>query len=105
LACEGYFVNKQGPTLQFNERTFASLDDTCGFLRPETAWFWLSSNFRDANQNRIGINLASGVNESFGNENCLWVNGKIYPLADVLFQQEDRKSTRLNSSHVKISYA
>ncbi|MCO8046064.1 DUF2804 domain-containing protein [Acinetobacter bohemicus] len=97
LACEGYFVNKQGQTLQFNERTFASLDDTCGFLRPETAWFWLSSNFRDANQNRIGINLASGVNESFGNENCLWVNGKIYPLADVLFQQENENQWSIQS--------
>jgi len=28
------------------------------------------------------------VNESFGNENCLWVNGSLYPLADVLFQQQ-----------------
>ncbi len=76
LGCEGFFINKQGQTIQFNERSFASLDDTCGFLRPETAWFWLSCNFWDVNHNRIGLNLASGVNESFGNENCLWVNGK-----------------------------
>ncbi|MCU4630672.1 DUF2804 domain-containing protein [Acinetobacter variabilis] len=97
LGCEGYFVNKQGETIQFNERTFASLDDTCGFLRPETAWFWLSCNFWDANRNRIGINLASGVNESFGNENCLWVNGKIYPVADVLFQQESDERWNIQS--------
>ncbi len=64
LGCEGFFINKQGETIQFNERSFASLDDTCGFLRPETAWFWLSCNFWDVNQNRIGINLASGVNEA-----------------------------------------
>ena len=97
LGCEGYFVNKQGETIQFNERTFASLDDTCGFLRPETAWFWLSCNFWDTNRNRIGINLASGVNESFGNENCLWVNGKIYPVADVLFQQESDECWNIQS--------
>ena len=97
LGCERYFVNKQGETIQFNERTFASLDDTCGFLRPETAWFWLSCNFWDANRNRIGINLASGVNESFGNENCLWVNGKIYPVADVLFQQESDECWNIQS--------
>ncbi len=27
------------------------------------------------------------MNESFGNENSLWVNGKLYALSDVLFQQ------------------
>ena len=89
LGCEGYFVNKTGQTIQFHERTFASLDDTCGFLRPETAWFWLSCNFWNTENRRVGLNLASGVNESFGNENCLWINGVLYPLTDVLFQHED----------------
>ena len=89
LGCEGYFVNKTGQTIQFHERSFASLDDTCGFLRPETAWFWLSCNFWDTENRRVGLNLASGVNESFGNENCLWINGVLYPLTDVLFQPED----------------
>lgn len=88
LTCEGFFTTKKGQAIQFNEKTFASLDDTCGFLRPETAWFWLSCNFWDAQNNRIGLNLASGVNESFGNENCLWVNGTLYALSDILFQQE-----------------
>jgi hypothetical protein len=88
LGCEGFFINKQGTVIQFHNRSMASLDDTCGFLRPETAWFWLSCNFWDANRNRIGLNLASGVNESFGNENCLWINGVLYPIADVLFQQQ-----------------
>ena len=88
LACEGFFVNKQSRIIQFNEKTLAALDDTCGFLRPETAWFWLSCNFWDQHDQRIGLNLASGVNESFGNENCLWINGVLYPLSDVLFQAE-----------------
>jgi hypothetical protein len=87
LACEGFFSNKAGQTIRFDDQAFASLDDTCGFLRPETAWFWLSCNFWDKDKNRIGINLASGVNESFGNENCLWINGRLYPIADVLFEQ------------------
>lgn len=89
LAVEGHFKDKKGNIIQFNDRTLASLDDTCGFLRPETAWFWLSCNFWNTHGQRVGINLASGVNESFGNENCLWVNGQMYPLADVLFQQND----------------
>ena len=89
LACEGFFTNKVGQIIQFNERTLAALDDTCGFLRPETAWFWLSCSFWDAQGKRIGLNLASGVNESFGNENCLWINGKLYTVSDVLFQMEE----------------
>lgn len=97
LGCEGYFVNKTGNTIQFHERTFASLDDTCGFLRPETAWFWLSCNFWDTEDRRVGLNLASGVNESFGNENCLWINGVLYPLTDVLFQPEDDGSWSIRS--------
>ena len=97
LGCEGYFVNKTGQTIQFHERTFASLDDTCGFLRPETAWFWLSCNFWDTEDRRVGLNLASGVNESFGNENCLWINGVLYPLTDVLFQPEDDGSWSIRS--------
>ncbi len=84
-----FFTNKAGQIIQFNERTLAALDDTCGFLRPETAWFWLSCSFWDAQGKRIGLNLASGVNESFGNENCLWVNGKLYTVSDVLFQMEE----------------
>ena len=97
LGCEGYFVNKTGQTIQFHERTFASLDDTCGFLRPETAWFWLSCNFWGTENRRVGLNLASGVNESFGNENCLWINGVLYPLTDVLFQPEDDCSWSIRS--------
>ncbi|WP_374571570.1 DUF2804 domain-containing protein [Acinetobacter sp.] len=97
LGCEGFFKNRQGEIIQFNERTFASLDDTCGFLRPETAWFWLSCNFWDAQNRRVGLNLASGVNESFGNENCLWINGVLYPVADVLFQQQDEDQWSIRS--------
>ena len=97
LAVEGFFVNRQREVIQFHERSLAALDDTCGFLRPETAWFWLSCNFWDVQNNRVGINLASGVNESFGNENCLWVNGVLYPLQDVLFEKQDEQFWTIRS--------
>ena len=103
LAIEGFFVNKQQQVIQFNEQSFAALDDTCGFLRPETAWFWLSCNFWDAQHNRIGINLASGMNESFGNENCLWVNGVLYPLEDVLFEKLDDQRWTIRSLDDKLN--
>ena len=103
LAVEGFFINKQQQKIEFNARSFAALDDTCGFLRPETAWFWLSCNFWDHNNHRIGINLASGVNESFGNENCLWVNGRLYPLTDILFQQHRDTVWRVHSLDNKLN--
>ena len=102
LAVEGYFINKQKEKIEFNSRTFASLDDTCGFLRPETAWFWLSSNFWDAQGNRVGLNLASGVNESFGNENCLWINGRLYALTDVLFEMQNDQMWTIRSMDDKL---
>ena len=89
LAVEGFFLDRNNQQIDFNERSLAVLDDTCGFLRPETAWFWLSCSFWDQEGRRIGINLASGVNESYGNENSLWINGELWPLADVLFEQID----------------
>ncbi|MER8314665.1 DUF2804 family protein, partial [Acinetobacter baumannii] len=83
--------------IDFNEQSLAALDDTCGFLRPETAWVWLSCQFRDQQERRIGLNLASGVNESFGNENALWVNGRLYPLNDVLFEQQNETTWSIRS--------
>jgi len=103
LAVEGFFINKDKARIDFNEKTLASLDDTCGFLRPETAWFWLSCNFWDTQGNRIGLNLASGVNESFGNENCLWVNGVLYAVADVLFEKIDANLWSIRSLDQKLN--
>ena len=31
IGCRGMFINKQNQVVQFDEKTFASLDDTCGF--------------------------------------------------------------------------
>ncbi len=89
--------------IHFNDQSLASLDDTCGFLRPETAWFWLSCNFWDQQGQRIGLNLASGVNESFGNENCLWINGVLYAVADVLFEKIDTNVWSVRSLDQKLN--
>jgi len=97
LAVEGFFISPDQQRIDFNEQSLAALDDTCGFLRPETAWFWLSCQFRDQQERRIGLNLASGVNESFGNENALWVNGRLYPLNDVLFEQQNETTWTIRS--------
>lgn len=87
LAVEGFFVNREQQHISFDAKTLAALDDTCGFLVPESAWHWLSFNFWDVDGTRIGLNLASKVNQDYGNENALWVNGVLYPISDVLFVQ------------------
>ena len=43
------------------------------------------------------------MNESFGNENCLWVNGVLYALQDVLFQQEDEHTWQIRSLDDKLN--
>lgn len=96
LSVEGYLMHR-GQCIQFNDSSLAAIDDTCGFLRPETAWFWLSVQFTDQHNRRIGINLASGVNDSFDNENSLWVNGEIVPLSDVLFQRIEDEVWHISS--------
>ena len=53
--------------------------------------------------NRIGLNLASGVNESFGNENCLWFNGVLYPVSDVLFRHQDEGHSTIRSLDEKLN--
>lgn len=86
LGCEGFFVNKQGKHITFDARSFASLNDSCGFLSSELTRTWLSCNFWDAEQNRVGLNLTSGHSVNAENQNSLWFNGRLYALPDVDFQ-------------------
>lgn len=47
--------------------------------------------------------MASGVNESFGNENCLWVNGVLFPLTDVLFEKINDEKWKISSLDQKLN--
>ena len=85
LPVKGY-INFAGEKIEFDEKTLASIDDSCGFLRPETEWFWLSCQTW-INGQKIALNFASGVNESVSNENCLWVDGRLYAMSDVIFER------------------
>ena len=95
LPIQGYFYVGD-ERIELDETSLASLDDSCGFLRPETEWFWLSSqNIIDGK--KIAMNIASGVNESCGNENCLWVDGQLHALPDIIFQSLDAETWRIYS--------
>lgn len=100
LPVQGY-VNFKGQKLEFNSQTLASLDDSCGYLRPETEWFWLScQTWLDGKT--VAINLASGVNESAGNENCLWINGILYALDDVIFERINARTWHIYSLNQQV---
>ena len=59
-------------------------DFSAGYMRRETSWRWGSlSGYSGADV--IGFNLAAGVNETGGTENCCWLNGKRYGLPPLQF--------------------
>ncbi|WP_284377843.1 DUF2804 domain-containing protein [Litoribrevibacter albus] len=63
-----------------------SVDWSCGYMRRETAWNWACFSGRDELDRTIGLNLASGVNETGTTENGLWVDGKLHKLGGVRFE-------------------
>jgi hypothetical protein len=75
----------------------AALDETCGMLRMETAWHWLSLSGQSTNGSAVGINLATGVNETASTENSLWLNGALQELPPVLFEQTAEDEWRIYS--------
>ena len=92
------YIDKQ--PIDLAEHNFmAAIDDTCGMLRPETAWHWLSLSGVDSIGQRLGINLATGVNETFSTENSVWQNGKIAELPAVLFEQIDNNNWHIYSAN------
>lgn len=77
-----------GELVDITEQGFkAAIDETCGMLRSETAWHWLSLSGKSAIGQDVGINLATGVNETASTENSLWLNGVLQELPPVLFEQ------------------
>lgn len=77
-----------GKLIDLHDQQFmAAIDDSCGMLRHETAWHWLSLSGYTQNGHKIGLNLATGVNETFATENTLWLNGQIFEMPPVFFKQ------------------
>ncbi len=55
----------------------ALIDWSAGFMRRRTCWNWaaIASTLPDGRS--IGLNLASGVNETGFTENAFWIDGKM----------------------------
>lgn len=75
----------------------AAIDETCGMLRTETAWHWLSLSGKSTSGQVVGVNLATGVNETASTENSLWLDGALHELAPVIFEQTSENEWRIYS--------
>ncbi|PTQ88422.1 DUF2804 domain-containing protein [Agitococcus lubricus] len=68
---------------------YGSLDFSTGFMRRETWWNWACSagvvQRGDFTGQALGLNLSTGVNETSFSENCFWLGGICYPLAQTQF--------------------
>ncbi|MFE8072667.1 DUF2804 domain-containing protein [Marinobacteraceae bacterium S3BR75-40.1] len=63
----------------------ASIDWSAGFMRRETAWNWASlSGVADGLP--VGLNLATGVNESGVTENAIWLDGQLHKVGQARFE-------------------
>lgn len=87
-------LNLEGQ-LQWGDRVYragadhyASVDWSCGFMRRETAWNWACLSARATSGEVIGLNLATGINESGVLENALWMDGALEHLGQAQFRFE-----------------
>jgi len=78
-----------------DDNTRGTIDWSCGYMRRETAWNWACLAGRVADGTTVGLNLATGVNESGMTENALWLNGRCIKLdlARFRFDRYDPAST------------
>lgn len=64
-------------------------DFSCGYMRPETYWNWAClsghATHADGSRQALGLNLSCGVNETSDSENCLWLDGRLTPVAGCHF--------------------
>lgn len=90
----GYYVDR-GQRIEITPEAgfLAATDDSCGYLSYRTSWHWLSVSATLANKQRVGLNFAMGVNQGFGTENALWIDGKIFEIPPIMFELvEEEKS-------------
>ncbi|GAC1373171.1 MAG: DUF2804 domain-containing protein [Aquirhabdus sp.] len=86
----GYYLD-QGQRVEITPKAgfLAATDDSCGYLSYRTSWHWLSVSATLASGQRVGLNFAMGVNQGFGTENALWIDGKIFEIPPVMFELTD----------------
>ncbi len=96
-----YLLQGQRVEISPEDGYLAATDDSCGYLNYRTSWHWLSVSATVASGQRVGLNFAMGVNQGFGTENALWVNGKIFEIPPIMFELvEEDKVNNSSTWHV-----
>lgn len=76
------------------QQALGNYDYSAGFMRRETSWRWASLNTW-VNGERLGLNLAAGVNETGMTENAVWFQGQRQHLSSAQFQFDRQNSHSL----------
>ncbi len=66
---------------------FGHHDFSAGYMRRETFWNWacLSGSVQGR---AVGLNVSCGVNETSFSENCVWVDGQVFPVGGCRFDYD-----------------
>lgn len=84
---------------------YGHTDYSAGFMRRETFWNWACFSGHNG-QNRLGLNVSWGVNETGYSENCLWVNDSVVSLPQVQFQfdrDDDNSRWKITSADGRVN--
>ncbi len=73
-------------TLPFDEKYYAMLDYSHGFLDHTTSWMWACAGGKTARGRTVGLNLVAGFNDSI--ENVLWIGKDLVPVGPVSFHRD-----------------
>ncbi len=84
VRCEGSVQSALGTFDLASIDAFAHHDWSAGYMRPETFWNWACLSGQ-AGEQRVGLNLSCGVNETSFTENCFWLDGELIKVDTVRF--------------------
>jgi hypothetical protein len=67
----------------------AVVDDTAGYHQRHTSWIWSAGVGRGTNDERVGWNLVTGVNDGDkGSERAIWIDGEPFEPGPVRFTDD-----------------
>lgn len=84
VRCSGQVTSSLGDFDLTAIEAFAHHDWSAGYMRAETHWNWACLSGQVADQ-RVGLNLSCGVNETSFTENCYWLDGELIKVDTVRF--------------------
>ena len=103
MPMEGHF-SMEDYNVDFNQgHSHLIVDDHKGYYPYRLKYDWVTGWGKDANGNIVGFNLTDNqvIDKENFNENCLWLNGKMYPLPPI---KVERKYDKEEVWHIKDEY-